>query len=59
MLIDRIKHDKNIQQEQITKRYTTKVNSTLIASIVFSYSLTRCTLEIKNEVSEKSNHWRI
>tara|TARA_B110000495_G_scaffold203301_1_gene226425 strand:- start:1577 stop:3148 length:1572 start_codon:yes stop_codon:yes gene_type:complete len=52
ILIDRIKHDKNIQQEQITKRYTTKVNSTLIASIVFSYSLTRCTLEIKNEVSE-------
>lgn len=50
--IDKLKHDKEIQQQQIHKRYTTKVTSTLIASQVFSYSITRCTLEVKNQHSQ-------
>ena len=50
--IDKLKHDKEIQQQQITKRYTTKVTSTLVASQVFSYSITRCTLKVKNQHSQ-------
>ena len=50
--IDRLKHDKQIQQQQIIKRYTTKVTSALVASQVFSYSITRCTLEVKNQHSK-------
>ena len=52
LLIEKIKNEKNVQQQQITKRYTTKINSTLIASLVFSYSLKECILEIKNDKSQ-------
>lgn len=50
--IDRLVHDKSIQQKQITKRYTIKVTSTLIASQVFSYPITMCNLEILNQHSK-------
>jgi hypothetical protein len=50
--IERLKRDKKIQQEQITNRYTTKVNSNLVASLVFSYSINRCILEVKNQYSK-------
>jgi hypothetical protein len=52
LLIEKIKNDKNVQQQQITKRYTTNINSTLVASLVFSYFLTECILEIKNDTSQ-------
>lgn len=49
--INKLTNDKKIQKLQITKRYTPTVNSSLIASQVFSYSVTKCTLEIKNPYS--------
>ena len=48
-LINKLRHDKEIQREQIIKRYATKVNSTLVASTVFSYVITKFTLEIQNQ----------
>ena len=46
--VEKLKNDKKTQTQQIKKRYTTTVNSTLIASQVFSYGVKKCTLEIKN-----------
>ena len=52
--INKLKNDKKIQTQQIKKRYTTTVNSTLIASQVFSYGVEKCTLEIKNSFSKNN-----
>ena len=49
VLINKLRYDKEIQQEHIIKRYATKVNSTLVASTVFSYSITKFSLEIKSQ----------
>jgi len=50
--INKLKNDKKIQTQQIKKRYTTTVNSTLVASQVFSYGVEKCSLEIKNPFSK-------
>jgi hypothetical protein len=52
--IKKLKNDKNNYEQQIQKRYTPIVNSTLIASQVFSYNIEKCTLEIKNPFSKNT-----
>ena len=52
--INKLKNDKKTQTQQIKKRYTTTVNSTLVASQVFSYGVEQCTLEIKNQFSKNT-----
>ncbi len=50
--IDRLYKDKELQTLQIHKRYTPIIDSSLIAAQIFSYSNTKCTLEIKTKYAQ-------
>lgn len=51
--ITEIYSDKDIQENQIKKRYRPVIDFTLIAGEVFSYSISNCNLLFKNNVIEK------
>ncbi len=55
-LVQRVTKDKAIQIEQIEKRYRPIVDFVLVAAKVYSYSITDCNLEFKNNVSNKQVH---
>ncbi len=51
--IERLTRDKDIQIEQIQKRYRPVVELSLIAAQLYSYSYFRCNLEFRNSASSR------
>ena len=52
-IIERLSRDKDLQIEQIKKRYRPVVDFNLIAAQAFSYSSSKCLLSFKNQLVEK------
>ena len=50
--IARLSDDKKMQALQIEKRYSPIIDSALIAAQIFSYSSTKCTLDIKTKFAQ-------
>lgn len=52
-MIERLSKDKDLQIEQIKKRYRPVVDFSLIAAQAFSYNTSKCLLLFKNQSAEK------